>query len=964
MADQSHLPTDVVTEFYIDGAWTSSSGGEDLAARVRGEDQIRITRGLVDQQSAPSPVQAQFSLNNRDGLFTDDNPSSPLFGKFGQNTLMRTGIQDSSGGWDEYLALSNGGTGLDVQYATTADKASLDITGDIDVRVELECDLTRTANQIIMGKYSDTGAQASWLLALVDSGTINLIWTPDGSTLKIVNSGTYKIDKTRRRFAFKVTLDVNNGSGGVTVTFSDADTIAGPYTQHSVFSGLTTSSIFSGTAALTIGAAAGGTVPFAGNTAFSGKVYAAEVRNGIGGTLVADFKPYGRGVDEGAISWADTCSSPNTWALTNCRLGSDRIRFSGEMNSIPTTWDVTGQDIWVPSSASGLLQRLASSGSVLAGAIYRTYRNEPAVYAWWPMEDQAGSTQIATGNASPNGLPGAFDSVTFGAPTGLDGATGCATLTDGSQVSSIRLRTAGPLSYTGTTSFLFYFKMATLPATDNLLFRGYISGGSASRWDVTVGASTYTFTAYDKDNNILDNSGSIGFGVSPLDQWVGMQLKCTQSGGNVQWDTLWHAVGSNTFYTHHLGGDTFSGTVGMFSGAFIQADDSAQANEQVAHVMFRNDSFTLANSTFANASKAYAGETAGLRIARLAAEEGIACEWVGNLNDTEAVGPQTAESVYTNWTTAAGADGGLLSEPRDARGIKYVTRRALGLTRHLELDYAQSHLAATPIPVRDSRYLVNDFTANRPSGSSARYEANDGRRLNVNDPPTGAGRVEQSGSVNVAGDDQLPGQAQFKVFLGTWEERRVPNLAIALSRPEIFTDDALLAAAISHDMGDQVSLTGTDQVVAMPPDDRLDVTFGYTETIDGFTWNQVQNTVPAGPYLTPIIDDPDDEDPRLDASGNTVLDGDHDSTTTTISIKTPDDEPAWVDSTDWSAEFPFDAKITGEVMTVTAATAPSASGGFNLQDLTVTRSVNGVVKAHDDGEPVYLAVPSYLGMGS
>lgn len=966
MANQSHLPDDVDTEFYIDSAWTNTYDGEDLAARVRGGDAIRITRGVADQQSAVSPAQSIFTLNNSDGLFTDDNPSSPLFGKFGQNTRVRHGVRDSSGEWDEHVLFCNAGDDSDAQYVVTADKAGLDVTGDIDIRLEFEPAFPRGSAEVLAAKYLLTGDQRSWAVTMLADGTFNFHWSSDGtfSTLTSVNSGTFVRAEERKRAAVRFTLDVNNGASGKTVNFYSSDRIDGTWTLESTLTLASTTSIFSSSAALAIGAGAGGSGIFGGNDQFSGKVYAFEVYDGIGGTLVADFKPYGQGVDAGITSWADSCSTPNTWTLTGgCRLGSDRIRFTGEIASLPGAWDVTGRDVHCPTTAASLLRRLSASGSSLGSAIYRNYRNRDTIYAYWPMEDQAGATQIAVGTSSPNGLPGSFTSCTFGAPDGLDGSSGAITLTSAPNDSKITLRTAGPLTFSGSTGVLFYFKLATLPGSTVTLATITVAGGSVARWLITVSATAYGFTAVARDGSTVDSGTALfGDGASPLDQWIGIQLKMTQESGNVRWEDTWHAVGTETFYATTPGGVTFSGTCGEFSQVAFDTPDSSLQNAQIAHVILASADLDFVTSQFANASKGYAGETAGNRLLRLVTEEGLPFEWVGNLDDTEEVGPQTDTTLYTNMTTAAQVDSGLLAEPRDALGIRYVTRQALGNRRALELDYSQSHLSETPNPVRDDRYLVNDFTANRPSGSSFRYAADDGRRLGVDDPPAGAGRYEQAGSVSVAEDDQLAGQAQWRVFLGTWEERRIPTLSVALHRPEIFSDDDLMSQVLAHDLGDTATLTGLGSS-PMPPDDRLLLDLGYTETITGMTWDRVANTVPAGPYQVGILDDEGSHEVRLDASGNTVLDGDVDDDDTTISIKTPDDEPAWINSTDHSSEFNFNMIIEGEVIEVSAATSPSASGGFNLQDLTVTRSVNGVVKSHDDGTAVYLAAPTYLGMG-
>jgi hypothetical protein len=65
--------------------------------------------------------------------------------------------------------------------------------------------------------------------------------------------------------------------------------------------------------------------------------------------------------------------------------------------------------------------------------------------------------------------------------------------------------------------------------------------------------------------------------------------------------------------------------------------------------------------------------------------------------------------------------------------------------------------------------------------------------------------------------------------------------------------------------------------------------------------------------------------------------------------------PLW--TTD-AAEMPFDVDIGGERVTVTNIGAPSGSD----QAVTVSRSVNGVVKAHDAGTPVRLWNPARYGL--
>src|SRR5690606_29543555 len=108
--------------------------------------------------------------------------------------------------------------------------------------------------------------------------------------------------------AVRVTLDVDNGAGGYTVTFYTADTIAGPWTQlgdPTVTTGGTTS-VFDSTAPVEVGS-----VDDIAGDAIPGKYIAFELRDGIDGTLVAspDFSAQA----PGTTSFDD--AQGNTWTV-------------------------------------------------------------------------------------------------------------------------------------------------------------------------------------------------------------------------------------------------------------------------------------------------------------------------------------------------------------------------------------------------------------------------------------------------------------------------------------------------------------------------------------------------------------------------------------------------------------------------------------------------------------------------
>lgn len=946
---------EVTTEMYIDGAWTDTVGAESISDRVRQSDGVRITRGQVDQQSGVSAQQSIFTLNNRDGLFSGRNPDSPLFGKIGRNTRIRQGVKADDGTWEPYMLLPhrNGYGGF------TSDKASLDVTGDIDIRIDFAPDTWRGTNWTLMGKYSTSGDQRSWLLRLALDGTILFSWSTAGTFATLQTRQSTALPTGGGRLAIRVTLDVDNGAGGHTVNWYTAPDIDSAWTLLDTETTAGVTSIFAGTAELEVGSANGGGAAITDTDPLAGKVWAAQVYNGIAGTLVADFRPDEQ-TDLDATGWTDTCASPNGWTLGTTRsprLASDRIRFCGEIASLPQRWDLTGRDVFVPAQAFGIMRRLSTNSSPVRSAIYRNYRNYPDIIGYWAMEDEAGADQAANAVTGP---PGIIQLCTFGGATGLDGSAGAITLTGSGGTSRVQLRTRAVSTTPTVCNMLWYFKLSNLPATA-ATFLTVQGTGIIRRWEVRVGTTTFEFRGYGIDGTEhINRATTFGTGANPTQGWIGMQLKMTQSGSNLLFENSWHAVGSETFYTTDVGGYlllTPTGSIGRFGTAtFSTAADSAFNGAQVAHVINAVEDLDFVAIRFRDASKGYAGETAGARMARFCEEEGIFFELLGDADETEAVGPQPIGKPADILSGAAAVDSGILGEVRDKLGLRYVTRRQISQANLLEIPYSDSLLDATPEAVEDDRYLQNDVTVNRPSGSSGRYVVEDGS-LSVQDPPAGAGRYERSLSLSAATDTQLDPLAQWNAHLGTWDEYRVPTLSFNLNRQQITA--AIAYNLLGLDWGSSVAITGMPAF--LPPDDLNLLIFGYTEQINRFTHGMVHNTVPFGPWRNWYLDNDGSGEPRLDAEDHS-LDGAINSSTVSIPIKAPTTlrAPKFIDSTNYPAEFPAGGgppvyiNVGGEKIEVTACTVGSESGGYWRQTLTVVRSVNGVSKAHDDGSQLRL----------
>jgi hypothetical protein len=224
-------------------------------------------------------------------------------------------------------------------------------------------------------------------------------------------------------------------------------------------------------------------------------------------------------------------------------------------------------------------------------------------------------------------------------------------------------------------------------------------------------------------------------------------------------------------------------------------------------------------------------------------------------------------------------------------------------------------------PTEDDQATRNDVTRSRPSGSSARATLDTGT-LSAAAPPLGVGRYTDSSSVNVHTDDQLPDQAAWWLHLGTWDEARYPSVTVNLAAA-----GRLIDQATAVDIGDRLTI-GNPPVWVAPGVIDL-IAEGYTETIGWADWTITYNCTPAGPWSVAVSDDPvlgraDTDGSQLAASVT--------ATATTLSVAVTAG-PLW--TTD-PAEYPFDLRVGGEVVTARAAGTP-----LDLVDGTFESGVSG-----------------------
>lgn len=210
-----------------------------------------------------------------------------------------TGATNGTGvslGGDAYLHLP----GASGDYASTPDAAALDIVGDIDIRAKVALDdWTPAAESTIVAKYTATGNQRSYALAVTATGALIFRWSENGTAEKTETSSATVSASNGTATWVRATMDVDNGSSDAEVKFYTS-TDGSTWTQLGAtqLNGATTS-IFASTAVLELGGQTLGTV-----NRLAGKIFEAQVLSGIGGTSVAHPVPTTSSIgDDTPLTW-------------------------------------------------------------------------------------------------------------------------------------------------------------------------------------------------------------------------------------------------------------------------------------------------------------------------------------------------------------------------------------------------------------------------------------------------------------------------------------------------------------------------------------------------------------------------------------------------------------------------------------------------------------------------------------
>ncbi|MFD3790773.1 hypothetical protein [Streptomyces cyaneofuscatus] len=914
-------------ELQLGGSWVNIT--KDTYTR----EPIRIVHGTANEGAQPDPASCALLLNNAGGKYSPRNAMGPHYGLLTRNTPVRITVPAA----ESWLRLDGG-------YASTPHSAALATPGDLDLRVEVTPDdwvVYGRVRSLIALWDAGTGT-VGYRLAVLADGTVELAWSSTGAAggvrwaISTVSVG----GPADGRLCLRAVLDVNNGASGCTTTFYTAPDMAGPWTALGapVVSAGTTS-VAAPATPLVIGTLPGLGLP---GIPLAGRVHRAEVRNGIGGTLLAN--PDFTGLADGATGMTD--SAGRVWSLTGAAHISRReALFTGEVPDWPSRWTGAGHDAWVPVQAAGILRRLGQGRRPLESTLRRRVPSAPGLLAYWPMEEPDGATQLYS--PTPRTRPIRFSGMALAADDSLPGSAPLPTLNTVASMSA-----TVPNSPTAGWHIELVYRLPTMPTLQTEILRVNIAGSVARSAHVFASTTGIRIEARDADGDTLafftfttpaaisDFAGiwnRLSVFVAPVG---GTQTRLTAAWRDIATGDWWRA---NTTYTGTMGtatavvGNWGSGTEGMalgHLGAF-----------SVPGV--QNGTGALPGVTIYNgADSGYDRETAVNRIRRLGSEEPVlrlSARDGDNSAASELMGPQGRAELTTLLGEVVETDGGILAETMDRLGLVYRDRATLyNQTPRLVLDYAAGQVAPPLEPAEDDADRPNDVTVTRAGGSSGRVVIEDGP--NGARPPEhgGVGAYEESVTLSLGTDEQAEPIAAWRAHLGTWDEARYPTVRVELHRrPE------LIPQVLRLRVGDLVRITNPPMYTGPGPLDLIVRQIQHEPRPRA--WVLTLGCTPAGPYRVGVVGQS-----RVD-NGGTVLTAAVTATATTWPVAVTAGRP-WITSAAFPSEFPFDVAMGGEVATVTAIT------GTGPQQMTVIRAVNGIRKPHPAGAAVRLAHPAIVAL--
>jgi hypothetical protein len=932
----------VEAEIDLAGTWTNVSAylQHDQNDSQNHPAAVTINRGRQDElATSATPSSATFKLNNGDGRFCWRNPNGAYYPNLTRNTEIRFSIPGTTGpGVVTTMQLASDAAGA----AVCPDSASLDITGVIDLRVDLVpqsypvqqygaygpgTSFGVPIGSGLLSKGIEAESGQAWAFVLQPAGELGFWWY-DGSNFHLLNSGTGCVIPLGARICVRVVFTPSTG----VAQFYTAPTMSGTYTLQSTQTyGATSLASGSGSPV-----SVGGATYWAPLTA---QVYEARIYNSSS-TLVAD--PVFSSQTAGATSFTD--GESNTWTLTGIAQiwtsGSTArdYRFYGQLSSLPVTWDPTGNDVWASVTASGPLRRLQQGNEPNIASTWRRFiQYSPSPYApvaQWPCEDGSGATSIASALTSGGYAMSFSGSPELAANTDFECSNAIPVVND-----SVWTGKVAPYASPSANALRFLMSVPadTATPTGAVIIQANITGGTCAYVNLLYeSGGLLGFQGFNSVGTLIFTTNYIAFGVAG--QPVLVSLEWGTILGVVQQALRTVAPGSTSLNTN----TAVAMTAGTVNTVIVDPNGNVP---DIAIGQISVQAAVQGTEVLTYPLNAWLGEPAGLRFARLCAENGIQARVDGVWGNTVPMGYQIPDTLMNLLQDCEDTDCGQIYEPRDFLGLAYRTLDSLtSQTESLQLDYSQDHMTPPLAPTDDDLYTFNDVTVTNQNASDAltgsTYEAtlNDGSAMSIGV----IGDYANSYDIAPESDSQLPDIAGWILHTNTNNTERYPNVIVNLASYQTQIANITSATEVV-DIGAHIQIINTPSFLPPSPVDLL--VWGYTEALGDFCNEISFDTVPETSYEVAVADDA--VRGRADTPGST-LNTAVNATATSLSVASSSD--LW---TTVAANFPFNIIMDGEEITVS-----TISGSSSPQTFTGIRSVNGISKTHSVGAVIDLYQPA------
>ncbi|HZN76034.1 MAG TPA: hypothetical protein VFC00_30755 [Micromonosporaceae bacterium] len=917
----------VRSQLFIGGQWI------DFADSTLIRDPITVRRGVPDWGVRPDPSRCSLSLRNPTGDLSPRLPTGPYYGLLGQNTPLRIVLDEadddfnrtSSNGWGTSSSGHAWATsgGLASAYAVSAGAATISISAVNSARVTAlnvsvaDCDVAVTFKPGVVA----TGAAIQMAATLRYQDDSNMYF----ATL------LFNTDST-------VTAAIVKRVGGSNTTLVLSDSL-GTYDASS---------------------------RWRVRAKVCGRVLTMRAWDAVNGAEPSTFDVWGADNDSDAILSAGKVgtrmllqtSNSNSLpvVVTTSDLEVVHHRGNGEVPVWPVEWDMSGNDVWTPITAAGILRRVNKNGESFS-PLRRTLQNARFIddfagtsssrrpVAYWPLEEETGSTVASSGvpNGEPMTIVGSIDWASVSAVVGSDA------LPDMMSSEATLLGSVPVGSSTGAWTVGAIFTTPTLSATWTPL-TWQVVGAAYDRFDlrVTAGGSLELYGFVGGAATLLASVAFQDLATMP----TVVVVRAQTSGA----DTDYEIATTSQTYTQEFGSSVHT-AAGSVPGQVTQVSASSVAggasdSAGLGHVFVFDGWFFLVFDTpgldLVNAVNGYSGDQAVTRLIRLLErQEDIPFVYLtGSVDgvfdaDSELLGPQRSGEISDIIDDVLVVDKGMIFEARDELAIVYMARHArYNQPVTLALDYAMPGQVMPPFrPVEDDRDVVNDLTIKRDGGASGRYEKRDGRK-SVLPPPDGVYRNPRSKTLPLYDDSQPRQHAAFEVNEATWDEARYPSVNLNLARLAQDGYTTVFEQAKRLDVGGR--LTVENPPAWIPPDTidlhalHLAEQIGGGSRVGAHMWTISATTVPAGPYSVGVLDS--DALGKLDSGSSSLVSGVN-SAATSLTVFSDNSADLW--TTD-GAETPIPIIVAGETMSVSAIAS-------SVKD-TFTRSVSNGWGTADTGQ--------------